>query len=78
VVRDVVTFYRTGDVLSGSNLAIRVESLKARLLRRSQPAMILIVSAQRSGDGAERPAIDALIADAGGPRRLADAVLVGR
>jgi len=78
VVRDVVTFYRTGDVLSGSNLAIRVESLKARLLRRSQPAMILIVSAQRSGDGAERPAIDALIANAGGPRRLADAVLVGR
>ena len=78
VVRDVATFYRVGDVQTGSNLGIRLESLKARLLRRSQSAMILIVSAERSGDGSARPAIDALVADAGGPRALADAVLAER
>jgi exosortase A len=75
MVRDVATFYRVGDVQTGSNLAIRVESLKARLLRRSQSALILIVSAERSSDQSARPAIDALLADAGGPRELADAVL---
>ncbi|GGB72982.1 exosortase A [Blastomonas aquatica] len=78
VVRDVATYYRTGDVQTGSNLAIRLESLKARLLRRPQSAMILIVSAERSGDGSARGTLDALIADAGGPRKLADAVLAGR
>lgn len=78
VVRDVATFYRVGDAQSGSNLTIRLESLKARLLRRSQSAMILIVSAERSGDGSQRAAIDALIDDAGGARALADAVLAGR
>ncbi|MFN3820015.1 exosortase A [Blastomonas sp.] len=78
VVRDVATFYRIGDVQTGSNLGIRLESLKARLLRRSQSAMILIVSAERGGNGPARPAIDALLADAGGPRALADTVLAER
>lgn len=78
VVRDVATFYRVGDVRTGSNLAIRLESLKARLLRRSQSALMLIVSAERSGNGSQRTAIDALLADAGGSRKLADAVLAER
>jgi len=78
VVRDVATFYRVGDVQTGSNLGIRLESLKARLLRRSQSAMILIVSAERSGNGSERTAIDALLADAGGARKLAETVLAER
>jgi exosortase A len=78
LVRDVATFYRVGDVQTGSNLAIRLESLKARLLRRSQSAMLLIVSAERSGNGSERAAIDALLADAGGARSLADTVLAER
>ncbi|WP_017670533.1 exosortase A [Blastomonas sp. AAP53] len=76
-VRDVATFYRVGDIVTGSNLAIRLESLKARLLRRSQSAMILIVSAERGGDGSARPAIDALLRDAGGARALSDTVLAG-
>lgn len=78
VVRDVATFYRVGGVVTGSNLGIRLESLKARLLRQSQPAMILIVSAQRNGDGAARPAIDALLRDAGGAQKLTDTILAGR
>lgn len=78
VVRDVATFYRAGDLLTGSNLAIRVESLTARLLGRSQSAMILIVSAERSDSVSARPAIDALIADAGGAHVLASAVLGAR
>lgn len=77
-IRDVATFYRVGDVVTGSNLAIRSESLKARLLRRSQSAMILIVSAERSADGSARPVIDALLRDAGGAKALSDAVLKGR
>lgn len=78
LVRDVATFYRVGDVVSGSNLAIRLESLKARLLRKSQPAMILIVSAERRDDLPARPAIDALLRDAGGARRLSETILAGR
>jgi EpsI family protein len=78
MVRDVATFFRAGEVTSGSNLAIRLESLQARLLRRSQSAMILIVSAERKDGRSARPAIDALLADAGGARRLADDVLAGR
>lgn len=78
VVRDVATFYRVGDVVTGSNLGIRLESLKARLLRQSQPAMILIVSAERSGDGSARPAIDALLRDAGSAQKLSDTILAGR
>lgn len=77
-VRDVATFYRTGDVLTGSNLAIRIETLTARLLGRSQSAMILIVSAERSDGASARAPIDALIADAGGARTLANAVLATR
>lgn len=77
-VRDVATFYRVGNVVTGSNLGIRVESLKARLLRQSEPAMILIVSAERSGDGSARPAIDALLRDAGGAQKLSDTILAGR
>jgi exosortase A len=78
VVRDVTTFYRVGDMITGSNLKIRIESLKARLLRQSQPAMMLIVSAERRGDGSARPAIDAFLRDAGGPQRLSDAILTER
>lgn len=78
VVRDVATFYRAGELVTGSNLKIRVESLKARLLRQSQPAMILIVSAERAGDGSARPAIDALLRDAGGAQKLSDTILAGR
>lgn len=77
-VRDVATFYRVGEVQTGSNLGIRLESLKARLLRRSQSAVMLIVSAERIGNGSQRAAIDALLVDAGGPRALADAVLAER
>lgn len=77
-VRDVATFYRVGDIVTGGNLMIRIESLKARLLRQSQSAMILIVSAERNGGDPARPAIDALLRDAGGPKALSDAVLAGR
>ncbi|PXW78465.1 exosortase A [Blastomonas natatoria] len=78
VVRDVATFYRVGDMVTGSNLDVRVESLKARLLGQSQPAMILIVSAERIGDASARPSIDALVRDAGGPQQLSDMILAGR
>lgn len=78
VVRDVATFYRVGDMVTGSNLDVRLESLKARLLGQSQPAMILIVSAERAGDGSARPAINALLRDAGGPQRLSDMIVAGR
>lgn len=78
MVRDVATFYRIGNTVTGSNLTIRLESLKARLLRHSQSAMILIVSAERSGDGSARPAIEALLRDAGGAQALSETVLVGR
>uniref|UniRef100_UPI003593EAD4 exosortase A n=1 Tax=Blastomonas sp. TaxID=1909299 RepID=UPI003593EAD4 len=74
-VRDVVTYYRIGDLVTGSNLQVRIATLKARLLRQSQPALMLIVSAERNDRRSARQALDAFVTDAGGPQTLADTVL---
>jgi exosortase A len=58
VVREVAIFYLLGDVTTGSDLRVKIETLKARLLGGSQRAAAVLVSAQEVGKGSARPAID--------------------
>jgi exosortase A len=58
VVREVAIFYRLGDVTTGSDLRVKIETLKARLLGRSQRAVAVLVSAPQVGDADARFAVD--------------------
>lgn len=73
VVREVVTFYRVGDIVTGSETRVKLETLKARLLGGPQRAVAVIVSAEQPDRAVSvRPAIDAFLRDLGSVARLAD------
>jgi exosortase A len=73
VAREVVSFYRVGDVLSGSGARVKLEAMRVRLLGGPQRAAAVLVSAQTpaSADSA-RPAIDDFLRELGPVDRLAD------
>jgi exosortase A len=58
VVREVAIFYLLGDVTTGSDLRVKIETLKTRLLGRSPHAAAVLISAQEVGRRDARPAID--------------------
>ena len=64
--REVVSFYRVGNVVTGSAVGVKLETLKVRLLGGPQRAVAVLVSSP------ERPAIDAFLAGLGPVDRLAD------
>jgi exosortase A len=66
VEREVVSFYRVGDIVTGSGVGVKLETLKVRLLGGPQRAVAILVS---SGS---RPAIDDFVARLGPIERLAD------
>ena len=72
VHRDVVSFYRTGGVTTGSGSAIKLATLKARLLGGNQQAVAVLVSAERIGRTEPRPAIDAFVKSLGNIDKMAD------
>ena len=73
VVREVVSFYRVGEVLTGSALGVKLETMKARLLGGPQRAVAVMVSAPAPAAGANaRPAIDDFLAALGPVDLLAD------
>lgn len=66
IQREVVSFYRVGDSLTGSGMQVKLETMKTRLLGGRQRAVALLVSAEAPGSGASaRPAIDAFLAALG-------------
>ena len=72
-VREVVSFYRVGQSLTGSGMRVKIETMKARLLGRPQRAVAVLVSAEAPGAGVSaRPQIDSFIAALGPIDRLAD------
>jgi exosortase A len=72
-VREVATFYRVGTILTGSKLAVKLETMKTRLIGGPQRAVAVLVSAEAPSEGMRpRPAIDAFLADLGPIDRLAD------
>jgi exosortase A len=72
-VREVATFYRVGSIVTGSKLAVKLETMKTRLIGGPQRAVAVLVSSAAPGEGVSpRPAIDAFLADLGPIDRLAD------
>ncbi|HEX8527928.1 exosortase A [Allosphingosinicella sp.] len=73
VTREVASFYRVGDSLTGSEAEVKLETMKARLLGGPQRAVAVLVSAQAPGSGlSARPAIDDFLEALGPVDRLAD------
>jgi len=64
--RQVVSFYRVGDIVTGSGVAVKLETLKVRLLGGPQRAVAVLAS------GRSRPAIDDFLAALGPVAPIAD------
>ena len=78
VTREVVSFYRVGDSLTGSGMQVKLETMKTRLLGGPQRAVAVLVSAQAPGSGASgRPAIDAFLTALGPVETFADRAASG-
>ena len=66
VEREVVSFYRVGDIVTGNGVGVKLETLKTRLFGGPQRAVAILVSSD------SRPAIDDFVARLGPIDRLAD------
>ena len=71
VERDAVTWYRVGDVLSSSAKAVKLETLKNRMLGGPQSGVAILVSAERI-DGSARDEIEAFLSALGPLDTLGD------
>lgn len=71
VFREVATFYLVRDVSTGSDLRVKLETLRARLFGGSQRAAAVLVSAVQPGMGSGRPAVDAFLKALGPVDRVA-------
>ena len=68
VEREVVSFYRVGDIVTGSGVGVKLETLKVRLLGGPQRAVAVLGRRGRIA----RPAIDDFLAALGPVAPLAD------
>jgi exosortase A len=72
VLREVLSYYRVNGVTSGSGSAVKLATLRARLLAGNQQAVAMLVSAERIGKVEPRPTIDAFVKSLGDIDNLAD------
>jgi exosortase A len=73
VAREVVSFYRVGNVLTGSQMGVKLETMKVRLFGGPQRAVAVLVSAQApAAETSARPAIDDFLRALGPVAPLAD------
>ena len=73
LVREVVSFYRVGNITTGSGMGVRLETLKTRLLGGPQRAVAVLVSAPAPATGVSaRPTIDEFLTALGPVDTLAD------
>lgn len=72
IVREVLSFYRVGNVLTGSSTRVKLETLKTRLVGGRQQAAAILISAEDSAQKPARAAIDRFLGDLGPVDRLAD------
>jgi EpsI family protein len=72
-IREVLTFYRVGNALTGSLMEVKLETMRSRLTGGPQRAVAILVSAPEPADGVSvRPALDAFVRALGPLDRLAD------
>ena len=74
VVRDVVSFYRIGGTLTGSETRVKLETLKNNIFGGPQQAVAILVSTESQREESPRKAIDAFLSDMGPVDKLADAM----
>ena len=73
VAREVVSFYRIGETLTGSGMGVKLETMKVRLLGGPQRAVAVLVSARAPAAATSaRPAIDDFLGALGPIAPLAD------
>ncbi len=78
LVREVATFYRVGGIVTGSEVGVKLETLRVRLLGGRRRAVAVLVSAvQPDRATSTRPAIDAFLKALGPIDRLADGMAGG-
>lgn len=72
-VREVASFYRVGDTLTGSAARVKLETMRVRLLGGPQRAVAVLVAAPAPADGlSPRPAVDSFLRSLGPVEPLAD------
>ncbi len=74
VRRLTITWYRTGDTLTGRNLTLKLANIRDRLALRERPTATLILSAEKSESNHAGEALASFIADAGPPARWMDRI----
>ena len=73
LVREVWSFYRVGEVLTGSRTGVRLETMRVRLLGGPQRAVAVLVAAPEPASGVSpRPALEAFLVALGPVDHLAD------
>lgn len=77
VERTVATWYRIGGMTTASERAVKIETLKAKLLGGPQRAVAVHLSAERGAGASPREAIAAFLNAAGPVDRLADRIAAG-
>ena len=72
-LREVASFYRVGSILTGSAAAVKIETMRVRLLGGPQRAVAVLVSAAAPApEVSPRPAVDAFLSSLGDIAPLAD------
>ena len=74
VQRVAVTWYRTGDLVTGSNSRLKLANMADRLLMRARPTAMLILSAEERSGRPAREAIEAFLAVSGPPPEWMDRI----
>jgi EpsI family protein len=72
VARLAYTWYRTGNLITGSNARLKLAAMADRLLLRPRLTTMLILSAEENGGQSARPAIDAFLRATGPTDRWMD------
>lgn len=70
--REVISFYRVNGTTSGSGAAIKLATLKAKLLGGDQQAVAILISAEQKGRENPRPAIGSFLNSIRDIDKLAD------
>ena len=74
VQRVAVTWYRTGDLVTGSNSRLKLANMADRLLMRAKPTATLILSAEEHPARPAQGAIEAFQAASGPPAEWMDRI----